>query len=482
MPRLLSCCAPLVLLLSASPSRAATAMIEGHVIDQATGQPIAGARVSLARDIGDEPLLARTDDRGHFEFSGLAQAIHYIYAERPGYMMPGAWPSSRPGPTSVDLRLPADQGPASVARYSSGLKVDKSVNSDGAVRAQTTLELVRYGVITGKITSPYGTPLPGARMQLFMKGPILPGVEHRAVQQRLPDGQAVFPVACENSSSDDRGEFRCAFLTAGTYYLRAEGWPGNGQWASDYRATYYPGALDFKSARPLELAVGQSIRADVRVKRLAGVRVSGRLSAPPSAPELDDTRTQYRVTLVPPHSRGGDPSPTAEVRNREFTFENVLPGKYYLRATVSERSEDRFDDTDWTPLYGILREVEVGSNDVTGLDLVLQPLPEIEGKVDFASGCAAVPVTLQVMPVGSSYISQRPLKVDSAGGRFTLRGVPLGLVRLWASPHYPPAQPYWVQAVTLDGRDIRNQDFETPLPTGASVKITVVCPASRSAR
>jgi hypothetical protein len=480
MRRLLSFLVPFVLLPLVS---AASAIVEGTVIDKATGAPIAGARVLLARNIGDEPVITKTDDRGHFEFSDLAPATHYIRAERPGYMAPGASPSSRPGPMAIDLRPPSGKSHSSCGPCgASGLKVDKSVDDTGVVRANVTLELQPYGVITGKVVSPHGTPLAGVRMQLFMKQPIQSGVRPYLRQQRLPDGQILFQVNTETLQSDDRGEFRYARLPAGTYYLRVSGGYGYDRWAPDYRATYYPGALDLESAKPIELAVGQKFRADIQVIRQAGVRVSGRLSAPPLAPASSGARIYHYLTLVPRDSLGGDPSSSAQVRDQEFQFENVLPGRYYLKAAAYERSAESFDSRDWTPLYGILREVEVGSNDVVGLDLALQPLPDIEGTVDFASGCAAVPVTLQATPVLGSWISQRPYRVDSADGRFMLRGVALGPVRLLINLPYPSSQPYWVQAMTADGRDILNRDFETPLPNGASVKIIIGCSASRSAR
>ena len=484
MRRLLSCIAPLVLLLLAQPAQAASATLEGVVVDQATGTPLAGARVKLFKSNDEEPLYTKTDTQGRFAFTSLASERHFIRAEQPGYMMPGDSPYGSGRSAWIDLTLPApNQSSSGAGCPMCGPKVDKKVDSAGVLHGEVTLELVPYGVITGKVTDPDGRPLSRLRIELLMKKPIPPGaVIQPGQQQLLPDGQSMASPAGRFCQSDDRGEFRLALLEAGTYYLRASSVQSAGQWAAGYRTTYYSGALDLGSAKPIQVGVGRKVRTDVQIIRQAGVRVAGRLSVPGGVSTSADARMLTRVDLVAEEGRRRDPnSGGAVVRGQEYEFKDVLPGKYLLRATSYEREGGVRYGGGRKPLYGVLRVVEIGSIDVSGLDLALQSLPDIHGVVTFAEGCA--PVAVKVQATSSLGWSIQPsATVDAPDGTFALSRVEPGPARLNASSFLPSAPTYWVVSMTLDGRDIRYREFDAPLPDGAVVRITMGCPGGRNAR
>lgn len=190
--------------------------VEGNVVNAITGAPIAGARVRL--ESGDsDPSYTKTDEKGHFRFSGAEWGT--VLAERPGFL------SMRP--------IRAQAGSAA------------------------TVRLTPAAVMSGKVLGPDGIPLPGTVVEILA---------------RKPAG----PVAQTRGMADDRGDFRVANLEAGTYSLMAHSSPTGG-WPSSDRLTYYPEALDLASAKPIELAAGQQARADIRILRQSGVRVAGRL-------------------------------------------------------------------------------------------------------------------------------------------------------------------------------------------------------------
>jgi hypothetical protein len=478
MRRLLSYFAPLILLPLAQPMSAASATLAGVVVDQTNGAALAGARVKLTRFNDEEPLYAKTDWRGEFQFANLVPGAYSIRAEQLGYMMSGESPHNPGRSLWVDLTLPSPND----ARSAPGrVKIAKKVDQAGVLHGEVTVELAPYGVVTGKLVDPNGTPLSLARIELLKVMPIPPGTTLQPGQQPLPDGQNMAGTYVVQPT-DDRGEFRLARLEAGTYYLRCSGPPGGGQWGTGYRATYYSGALDIGSAKPVQLSVGQKVRADIQILRQAGVRVAGRLTSADGGSTANDARTYTRVILVAQNERRRDlNSGMAVVRDNEYEFNDVLPGTYFLVATTYEREAGVARLGGTQPLQGTSRLVDIGPADVAGLDLALRPLPDIQGVITFVGDCVRVPVQVQAHS-SLGVTSRTPVRVDSPDGTFTIKRVGPGPVRLYANSFLPTSPFAWVVKMTLDGRDIQGQEFDTPLPNGAVVKITMGCPTMRTVR
>lgn len=66
---------------SAPPAAAATAAVEGVVVDAGSGLPLAGATVAVV----DRAARATTDDAGRFRLDGLGAGIYRLRIERAGY-------------------------------------------------------------------------------------------------------------------------------------------------------------------------------------------------------------------------------------------------------------------------------------------------------------------------------------------------------------------------------------------------------------
>ncbi len=472
MHRSLSFFALLVLLAFTQPACAASATLSGVVVDETNGAALAGARIKLTKTQDDEPLYARADWRGEFRFTDLAMGAYQLRAEQPGYMMPGD-ASHTFRTLSVDL-TPPNAFDTTTAPYR--LKVSKKVDKAGVLHGEVTVNLAPQGVVSGKVVDPNGIPLFRARVDLLKVTPLSPGTTIRPGLQPLGDGKNVV-MTLGVLSTDDRGEFRIAPLEAGTYYLRCTGVMDSGPWASDYRTTYYPGALDLASAKPIPLRVGEKVRAGIQIMRQAGVRVAGQITFSDSAAAANDRGRYTRVHLFTRDEKRRDSSPVlATVKDGRYEFNDVLPGTYMLVATTYERQVAASQ-----PLLGAHRVVEVGTSGAAGVDIAVQPLPDIQGVISFEPGCDPTPV--QVYARSRLGVSQRaPVRVESSDGAFTVKRVEPGPIRMFANSFLPTSPYLWITKMTLDGRDILNQEFDVPLSGGATVNITMGCSTRRIMR
>src|SRR6185369_10402535 len=82
-----------------------------------------------------------------------------------------------------------------------------------------TVRLTAYAVIAGKLTSSNGVPRAREFIEILEKYPAEPGGPQFLSTFRTPDGQ--YEIRNTAVRTDDRGEFRMARLTPGTYYVVA---------------------------------------------------------------------------------------------------------------------------------------------------------------------------------------------------------------------------------------------------------------------
>lgn len=442
---------PANLLRGQAPS-VAQAILEGDVVDSTTGAPIPGARVKLDQNNAD-PIVAKTDAQGHFRIPNLAPFIYGFAAERPGFM-----PASEQ--RGVDLRF--------AAAAQTGMNLTKSVDQDGVLHAAARIELTPYAIIAGTVTDPYGVPLTPESVQILMGRPI-PASGRTAGSILLPDGKSEL-VGVSSRPTDDRGQFRAAWLAPGTYYVvvSSSSW---WNWDRTYRSTFFPHAPNVATAQPIELAPGQQFRADIQIVRQTGVQISGRLISPLGASPTGSAN----LALVPDHSSPANVSPFASSSQAggEFEFQDVLPGKYHLVALVREPSHELWQGP--KPAWGVIRQVEVGDRDIEGLEVPLQPLGDLSGTVTFSEGCTAVPVRVFVSglnPVGS--VSNQT--ASGADGAFVLKGLTPASLTISVT-----AAGGWVQvtSVLLGDREVSKEGFDYPPANNQTLHVTMSCPTGR---
>ena len=167
---------------------AAGGAISGVVLDAATGEPIAGAVVSLGRTTQNVKLPPRfaTDSKGRFIFTGLEAAEDYFLSARALGFLAGNYGESQPSDyvffdTVVRIRLTASQWVPDLA-----------------------IRLWRMASITGRVLDERGEPVVGAAVEAYSTVRV-------AGHERLVGG----PLA----STDDRGVYVLTNLSPGRYVV-----------------------------------------------------------------------------------------------------------------------------------------------------------------------------------------------------------------------------------------------------------------------
>src|ERR1035441_10095546 len=161
------------------------ASLEGTVVNQATGQPLAGVHVRLVTgdftDSGADQIVygAISDRAGHFSVTNMKPGIYLVIPERAGFV---AAPSAKPA-------TPVTFVPLKPGQQLAGYK----------------LEMTPYATISGRVVDEYGDP-----------------VQHVAVQLApVAGGAQIDPfIEPQSGSTNDRGEVHLV-AAPGRYYLKA---------------------------------------------------------------------------------------------------------------------------------------------------------------------------------------------------------------------------------------------------------------------
>jgi hypothetical protein len=445
---------------------AATATLEGAIVNDIDGSPIPGARVKTGRQFA-EPFYARTDDKGHFVFTGLSLGVYRLVAEAPGFLRNYEARDQR-SPRGLLYLVPSG-GDAPVTADIDGVgTLTKSPGAHEALHATLAIRLTPYAVITGKVTEAHGVPRAHCEVAIRAR---------QAGSAAEADGL----TTVKRVFTDDCGEYRAARLLPGAYYVVAD---KHGQWMTTrrvLRTTYYPSALDAASARPIQLAAGQQVRADIRMLVERGVSVSGTIATPASDAAAAGQTLSTHMLLYQPAPAGKMPRPPATVADfiepidGRFEFRNVMPGEYTLMALMRAG-----DDSKGTPVSAALQRVAVDEDDVDGLQVALEPVRDVTGTVTFAPGCAAVP--LRVTAHGSNSLGvSRGETIASASGDFVLSGLTPSRHGLEVQAQSPDLA-YWLTAARLGDRDVHRDGFDYPVPAGETLQLTVDCTKTGAGR
>jgi protocatechuate 3,4-dioxygenase beta subunit len=261
--------------------------ITGRVIGP-DGQPIADAEVSATR-ITDGPRTSRSavsDKEGNFTVKGLSPGAYLLSANAPGYV-------------------------------SSDLPFENAIHRIGE---NIIINMVKGGVITGRVTDESGEPLVGVTVS----------------QQRLRsiDGTMTRSRAEMHGfgygRTDDRGIYRIYGLRPGVYIVSIGGLsrldsPDDAQTWRD-APTYYPSATR-ESAAEVHLRGGEEVSGiDIRHRGERGRIVSGYVSG-----ETELSYQSLSVTLRGGEAGGFDAySFLSSLRG--FVFYGVPDGEYDLTA------------------------------------------------------------------------------------------------------------------------------------------------------
>ncbi len=273
--------------------------VRGRVLDQATGDPLEGARISLvtiAAFFGGT-RSGTSDTEGRFEITSVPMGGATLVAEKDGWVQPGLTPQT--------LVSSAMQAVAGGKREDPGQGMAVSLSRPGEV-VERTVELARGGMLRGTVSAPGGGPVAGARVSVEFAS--TPGGFMRQIMAFVPLG--------EPRMTGPDGAFEIPSPPAGQKVVllaRAQGFlDGRGE------------PFDTKAEDVEGLAVGlrQGAVLAGKVTAPGGKPLEGALVRYTPQEEGQDGARTWRLRSARPHRTGEDGT---------YRIENVETGRLVLQ-------------------------------------------------------------------------------------------------------------------------------------------------------
>ncbi len=231
-------------------SASAACLIQGTVVDAASGRPVVKAQVFAKPEDWHKPAILReSDSAGGFCFERLEKIAYTLVVSRNGYLplLYGALPGRDNG---AIFRI-----------------------ADDAAIPPVTAKLLRPASLAGTVVDSDGQPLENAAVELL----------HKVWDKGWTSDST------DSTGSDDHGAFRFSRLPPGTYYLSVQPRGGPQAASLDERGkplpstpglTFYAGAFSFAHATAIPLTAGQEMTNLVVAIAPEPVRTfSGRISS-----------------------------------------------------------------------------------------------------------------------------------------------------------------------------------------------------------
>jgi protocatechuate 3,4-dioxygenase beta subunit len=488
-----------------------TAELAGRVVTaDETQAPVRRAIVTVT---GSELALGRsaiTDDEGRFRFDGLPAGRFTLTASRPAFLT-SAYGAKGPGRPGTAVTVAAGQRVADI-----------------------TIKLPRGAVIGGTVRDQNGEPVSGVPITIL-----------QANSATAPTKWTAANFAGRNLevATDDQGAYRIYGLDPGMYLIgaaqrfaanqierlsseqmdaafqdlqRTSGRPG-GIGAADrqltqtpaaprvpppygYAPTYHPAAVNPALAAPITVAAGdERLGTDItlgiiRLSMIEGTvtDVNGPLPAVQMSIAMDSA-------MQLPFAFGSQPAltiqPTGEGR---FRYVGVPPGTYTLTArsnsalrittngagAIATMSQGPVPQTD-RQLWAVT-QVVVGSDDVTNVNLALEPGRRLSGRIAFDAATLTPPADLSTARVSMTSPSQ--------GGSSSVNGTIYGRVPIPGAQvkpdgtfEFPSVVPgsyvftsalsnatgWQLRSAIVNGKDVLDSPLEIP-PTAGDISGAVV--------
>jgi hypothetical protein len=253
------------------------AVVEGVILDNETGNPLARTNVTLTPLPGTpaQEVTVRTGARGAFVILSVRHGWYVLRATRRGY-------------------APAEDGASKPGRPGHAFEVADDRTSDFH-----EIHMAHLAAIMGTVFDENGIGMPNWQVHLYTtKKPM------RRVASAM---------------TDDRGEFRLGELNAGSYEVRSG--PGPLEDKTTVFATYSQAAVELKDAYPVAVGVGET-KKNGAIRPVKGKLLS--LSGTLQAPGFPGRAT---LTLITETGRRAIASGSGTV---PFTARDIQPGPVQL--------------------------------------------------------------------------------------------------------------------------------------------------------
>jgi hypothetical protein len=284
-------------------AQASTAHVTGRVVDVATGEPIAGARVILGMALApgqkpsappalpSRPVTGETNADGVFVMNDVPQGRWRVQVQKTGFYLAGTAPV-------IDVASASVTAPE--------------------------IRLDRGGAVTGRVVDAQGHPISELSVVAL---------------QRMPGPNATGGPGANSTSgqTNDLGEFRLSGLPPGDYHVLARPRPvslmntASAPSATTFVQTYYPGVADVRVANTVTVTRGGTTQAiDFQMLVEAAFQVSGvavDASGRPAAGASVRLFPSSRPPLAASFSATARPDGT-------FQIVNVPAGTYRVQAAM----------------------------------------------------------------------------------------------------------------------------------------------------
>jgi hypothetical protein len=421
-------------------------------VAMARGVPISPASLQSALDQfgGVAFPTTTTDASGYFTFANVPPGRYSVRIQRGGYF--GA---------SVN-------GPTLMAVVDTTVAADKTAN--------IAVSMTPAAIISGRVRDSAGHPMSNVTVQAY--------------NVFYQDGMPILdPVA--SKPTDDQGEYRLFWVTPGRYYVGVMPRPPSAAAIAAGNPhdvmTFYPEATDSSAAIPLTVRAGEEVSGiDIGIRRVRPFHVSGRVnSAVPIPPTSSTAQGAFAIInqlqnssatlFMTPRSVTApdydDLNSVATVvlngSTGSFDIPNILPGAYDLYARVNDQN---------SPAFGRI-EVDVLNQDVTGLTINVRSAVDVKGTVVSSTALSSWRVSIQpeerIAKLGfgmrSGPVGGRFADV-SRDGAFDIQGIPPGHYGVRVSGLSPNM---YVDDVRQNGTSVYDSGFDVGVEPPTPVQILV---------
>src|SRR5215475_4258089 len=318
----------------AAPQGRRDGVITGRIVND-TGRPVAGAPILIIKagvKITSGIQTATADDEGNFKATGLGPGSYMISTNVPGYVVARTDSES-------DYHRPGEN---------------------------ITINLIKGGVITGRVTDPYGEPMVGVRVQAS-KERELEGGQKYVGDMRQMGGRL----------TDDRGVYRIYGLEPGVYVVGVSNDQARlygGYFAGREATTWHPSSPRATAAEIMVRSGEEITGVDIRHREERGHTISGTVSGVVGSGEGAESTMIILMSGADRQLAGM----TGTVFAKGFAMFGVPDGEYEIAAVRMNSTRTEF--TGSAP-----RRVAVKGADVSGLELKMAPPASISGKVKIES-------------------------------------------------------------------------------------------------
>ena len=349
--------------------------VRGTVTYSDTNRPTRQASVHLIKDDnGEYAGHTVTNGRGQFVMEHVAAGRYILYADLPGVLGPGGYERNM-APVTSQLRLNTKRD----------LFTEVVVNGTDSVDVK--VQVVRGGVITGRVVTEDDQPVVNAEINLLRR-------ENDKWIRDLSRWRGATEE--ERTKTDASGVYRIAGLEAGDYIVRvSEPAIGYDRFAhaedaysdGSLMVTYHPFATNIKEAQSVTVVEGgESSGIDVRLPERIPRSISGSITHGP-----DDAPARYIGILVARTDEtsllggfdflGTSDTTTRADENGNWVVQGVPAGNYVVRFSGSVRSGS---GASGRQIYIAPKSVAVTvANDDIVLNTKVEPGPIVYGSVKF---------------------------------------------------------------------------------------------------